>query len=473
LSTATLASPVSAAGGRAADLKGQIAWPLFQAGRDVYVIVCVIYIFSPYVSTTLIGDPVRGQALLGEVNSIAGLIVALAAPFLGAVADLVGRRKPWIAAILLLLVPSVCALWWAEPAGRGLPVALVLALIGFNWVACAFTEVFHNSMLPSVAPRNRLGFISGLGLAFANAATLGLLGFLLYGFMLPGQVDWSFIPTHPLFGVDVSLHENSRIAAPLTAVCLVVFSTPFFLFTPDAHQGPRVGLVSAVRGSLLRVWGTVRSLKRYRNVATFLLARMAVNDACMALALFTGVYASGVFHWGPIALTVFGIALSPFAILGNLFGGWLDDRFSARRALMIEISGAIVGVLLAVSMTPTRLLFYAPFDSHSRPIWSLPFFSTVPELAYLASAVVVAFFSTGTFSSGRTMLARLAPMSRMSEFFGLYALSGTATAFIGPALVGAFTAGFHSQRVGFASTIILLVLGLAGIALVKESRAPD
>ncbi len=473
MSAAAVARPMSAAGGLAADLKGQIAWPLFQAGRDVYVIVCVIYIFSPYVSNTLVGDPVRGQALLGEVNSIAGLIVALGAPFLGAVADLVGRRKPWIAALLLFLIPSVCALWWAEPGGYGLPVSVVLGLIGFNWVACAFTEVFHNSMLPSVAPKNRLGFISGLGLAFANIATLLLLGFLLWGFMLPGQVDWGFVPAHPLFGVDVLRHENSRIAAPLTAVCLVVFSTPFFLLTPDTHHGPRAGLASATRSSLARVWGTVRSLKRYGNVATFLLARMAVNDACMALALFTGVYASGIFHWGPIALTVFGIVLSPFAILGNLFGGWLDDRFSARRALMVEISGAVIGVALVVSMTPTRVLFFSSFDPHSQPMWDLPFFRTAPEIAYLASAIVVAFFSTGTFSSGRTMLARLAPLTRMSEFFGLYALSGTATAFVGPALVGAFTAGFHSQRVGFASTIVLLVAGLGGMILVKETRSPD
>jgi len=69
------------------------------------------------------------------------------------------------------------------------------------------------------------------------------------------------------------------------------------------------------------------------------------------------------------------------------------------------------------------------------------------------------------------MLARIAPVTKMSEFFGIYALSGTATAFLGPLLVGVVTLMFQSQRIGFASILILLGLGLAGMLFVKEERA--
>jgi UMF1 family MFS transporter len=71
------------------------------------------------------------------------------------------------------------------------------------------------------------------------------------------------------------------------------------------------------------------------------------------------------------------------------------------------------------------------------------------------------------------MLARIAPVSMMNQFFGLYALSGTATAFLGHALVAAFTRAFHSQRAGFASLIILLVAGLAVLFRVRQERAAE
>jgi UMF1 family MFS transporter len=68
-------------------------------------------------------------------------------------------------------------------------------------------------------------------------------------------------------------------------------------------------------------------------------------------------------------------------------------------------------------------------------------------------------------------MARIAPVAMMSQFFGLYALSGTATAFLGHALVGVFTRAFDSQRAGFASTVILLLAGLLVLHSVREERA--
>jgi UMF1 family MFS transporter len=69
------------------------------------------------------------------------------------------------------------------------------------------------------------------------------------------------------------------------------------------------------------------------------------------------------------------------------------------------------------------------------------------------------------------MMARIAPLSMMSQFFGLYGLSGTATSFIGHGLVAAFTRLFHSQRAGVASILFLLAAGLALLHWVREERA--
>ena len=92
---------------------------------------------------------------------------------------------------------------------------------------------------------------------------------------------------------------------------------------------------------------------------------------------------------------------------------------------------------------------------------------------YLLTFTLLAVTITAAFCTSRTMMTRIAPVSMMNQFFGLYALSGTATSFLGHALVAAFTRAFTSQRAGFASLIILLLAGLAVMFRVREERAAD
>ncbi len=206
-------------------------------------------------------------------------------------------------------------------------------------------------------------------------------------------------------------------------------------------------------------------------MALYLFARMFYNDGKTAVLIFGGVYAAGVFQWGPLTLTIYGVVLSVFAVAGGLFGGWLDNTFGSRNAILISIGGTSLGLLLAVSMTPNEI-FFVPYDAASaEPIWSLPFFATIPEIAYVSVVILIAIFITAAYANSRTMLARIAPPEKMSEFFGLYALSGTATAFLGPLLVGVATALSESQRVGFGAVLILLVGGMALMLFVKEERA--
>jgi UMF1 family MFS transporter len=215
----------------------------------------------------------------------------------------------------------------------------------------------------------------------------------------------------------------------------------------------------------------VKRLRHYRNIAIYLVARMFYNDGKTAVLVFGGVYAAGVFGWGPLTLTIYGIVLSVFAVGGGFFGGWLDDRFGSKRAILVSIGGTSIGLILAISMTPTEIFFF-PYDAASaQPIWDLPFFATLPELLYLIVVLIVAICITAAYANSRTMLARIAPVTKMSEFFGIYALSGTATAFLGPLLVGVATHFFQSQRAGFASVLLLLGIGLAGMLFVREERA--
>lgn len=458
----------AADGGVAADRRGQISWAIFEWARNPYVLLVTIYVFSPYFSNEVVGDPVRGQAIWGYINGVAGAAIAILAPFLGAIADLGGARKPWILAFTAIMVPAMAVLWFALPGDGGIGILGVAVAIIVISIAYEFSAVFHNSMLPSIAPHRRIGFLSGLGLALGNLGGLLILIFMLVFFTLPGAVPWGFIPEAPLFGLDPALHENSRIAGPISGLWLAVFSLPLFLFTPDAARNA-IGAWEAMTRGVARVWHTLTRLRHYRNVATYLGARMLYNDGKTAVLIFGGVYAAGVFGWGALDLLVYGIVLSVFAVAGGFIGGWLDDSFGSKAAIIISISGTSLGLILAVSITPTEL-FFQPYTV-SGQVWSLPFFETVPELVYLGVVILVAIFITAAYANSRTMLARIAPATMMTEFFGLYALSGTATAFLAPTVVGFATDLFGSQRAGFASILLLLAAGLAGMAFVREERA--
>jgi UMF1 family MFS transporter len=471
VSVATAEAPRALTGAPAASHLGQWSWALFEWARNPYVILVTIYLFAPYFTATVVGDPVRGQAIWGNINGYGGLVIAVLSPILGAIADSGGRRKPWIAAWIVVLAPSSWLLWYALPAGSGgLALGGIAALLIANSVAFEFTAVFHNAMLPSIAPRERIGFLSGLGLALGNAGSLLILVFMLCAFTLPGAVDWSFLPERALFGLDTAAHEHDRIPGPIAAVWLVLFSVPLFLFTPDRARGDTPPL-EAIRAGFRSVARTLRGLRHYRNVATYLGARMIYNDGKTAVLVFGGVYAVGVFGWDALTMTIYGIVLSVFAVGGGIVGGWLDDTFGSKRAILISIGGTSLGLIAALSITPEALFFVIPVDPQAPKVWDLPFFATVPELVYVLVVIVVAIFITAAYANSRTMLARLAPPELMTEFFGIYSLSGTATTWMASFTVSAFTATFQSQRAGFASILIFLGLGFLGMLFVREERA--
>ncbi|MGE3930102.1 MAG: MFS transporter [Hyphomonadaceae bacterium] len=445
------------------------SWALFEWGRNPYVILISIYIFQPYVSAAIIGDPVEGQAIISSWHKLAGIIVAVTAPFLGAIADRTGRRKPLIALVLAIMAPSIFALWWAAPAVQGgMPLAWIGALVTIAGVCFAYTEVLHNSMLPYVAAPRVLARVSGLGLALGNAASVLMLVAVLWFLALPGMVALPGLPSAPLFGLEHARGEPSRITAPFVALWLVIFALPLFVFAPDGRAGGQ-SMSAAVRDGLTAVLRTLSKLRQHRNVAFFLIARMFYADGKTAVLIFGGVYAAGVMGWGMIEMCVYGVVLSLFAVLGGLIGGELDSALGPKRAVVIEIAATILCLAGMVSMAPSRMLFL-PYEGGA--VWEAPIMRTAPELAYLGLSCLIAVAITAAFASSRTLMARLSPAGMEGELFGLYALSGAATVWLGPLLVERFTRAFQSQEAGFASIGILLVVGLGLLLAVKPPPKP-
>ena len=460
---------LSLAGTPAASPLGYYSWAFGQAARDPFYIMVVIYIFFPYFSAVVVGDPVRGQSLIGYINASVGFVLAATILFLGAIADTVGRRKPWILVTYGTIAIGGFLLWWVKPGSEGLSLYSSVGLIFIIMVAFAYAEVFHNAMLPSITPAERAGEVSGLAYALGNLGAVSMMVFVLFAFALPGVQDWPFLPEQPLLGIDHSLNEHDRIVGPISGIWLVIFILPVLLFTPD---GLSRGITwrQAARTGIREVATTLRQLiKHYSNIAVYLVARMLFNDGMVGVLIFGGVYAAGNFGWETITLLIFGLTTSVSAMIGAYLGGRLEDRLGSMRTLKISIFGSATLLVVLTSITPETLFFVIP--ASDEPVWAFPYFSTLAELAYLATNQAFALFFVTGLSASRTLMAKISPPEMATQFFGLYGLSGSITAFLAPLLVAVVTDITQSQRIGFASLVMLIVVGGLMLGLVREEQA--
>jgi UMF1 family MFS transporter len=462
--------PPSAADPAARLSVGALCWSLFEGARNPYVVLITIYIFMPYLAATVVGDPVKGQEAISRWSQYSGWAVMLTAPILGASIDNLGRRKIWLALIVVLMVPLSALLWFTKADHTGLSVTQTLEITTVIGVLFTWSEVLHNSLLVRAAGLGAAHKASGLALALGNAFALAALGFTAWAFALPGlpaTADWGWIPHHPLFGLSRARHEPERVVALLSAGVFALGALPFFLFTPDVAP-TRAPVFAALGRGARDLWSMVRTVRRYRNAAIFLASRMFFVDGMTAILIYAGVYATGVMKWHALEMLFFGIILSVLAVLGGFVGRWLDARFGPKTALRIEIGMSLLGIIALLGMGPDRILYLWVFHPAAHPpMWAGPFFRTLPDWVFLLIGFSNAIFITAHYASSRTLLTRLTPPQQTGAFFGVYALSGTATSWLGPFLVNTGTHLFHTQQGGFATVTLLLGLGFLGLLFVR------
>jgi UMF1 family MFS transporter len=430
-------------------------WMLFDWATQPFYTLVVTFLFAPYFVTGFMADPDRGTALWAYATGIAELIAAALAPVLGAIADAGHRRKPWIALFSVLLVAGMSGLWLAAPGAAGM-VPIVLIAFGLAVIGAELATVFTNAMMVSLVPDRRLGTLSGLGWAtgyVGGLVSLALVAGLLVADPNSGKTLFGLTPLVPL---DPATREGDRLVGPFSALWYFVFVLPLFLFTPD--RGTKTLHADAVTAGLSQLVRSVKDLMRHHGqVALFLLARMLYADGLGAVFAFGGIYAAYVFGWGATELGLFGIILTVAGTIGAALGGLLDDRKGSKTviaATLLLFIAASVGVL---SVDRTNVLFVLPVAPKLQA--SAPF-SSVGEQVYLAFAVLIGLASGPIQASSRTLLARLCPPGKTTEFFGFFSFSGKITAFAAPLAIGAVTHASGSQRVGIAMSLVFLVAGL-------------
>jgi UMF1 family MFS transporter len=460
--------PAEGAGSRLS--LGAASWAMLEGARDPYIILIVIYIFMPYVAGTVVGDPVKGQALISQWSQYSGWIVMATAPYLGAAADRLGRRKIWLAIMAALMSVMIGSLWFTKADHSGLSVTTTLILTTLVGILFTWSEVLHNSLLIRAAGLGSAHKASGLALSLGNGISVLALAFTAWAFALPGlpeTASWGWLPHAPLFGLRRDLHEPERVVVLMSAGIMALASLPFFLFTPDAPP-TGIPLISALRTGARSLGSMVLTVSQYKNAAIFLVSRMFYFDGMAAVLIYSGVYAVGVMKWGALEMLIYGIVLSVLAVFGGAVGVWLDHNLGPRRAVQIEIAMSLIGIIALLGMGPDQILYFWHWDSHAHAhLWGGPFFRTLPEWVFLSIGFSNAVFITAQYASSRTLLTRLTPPEQTGAFFGVFALSATATGWLGPFLVNQGTRIFKSQQGGFATITLLLFVGLVGLMFVR------
>ena len=451
------------ANGEPASTLAQAAWVCYEWANQPYFSLITIFLFAPYLTSTVIADPVHGQAVWGYTQAIAGIIIALASPLLGAMADAAGPRKPWIVFFTIFCTIGCFGLWIAVPGAPILPImlSLIVASVGME-----FAIIFANAMLPTIASERRIGLLSGIGIGVGQLAAIIALVIVLITLQLPGVVSASFIPDAPLFGLSKAAYETDRIVGPISGVWFFVFMLPLLFIVPDQkHRG--LSRSAAAKAGLVRLGHTIAEAWHFRNVALYLLSRMAFYDGMNAIFVFGGILAATTFHWGAMEMAIYGLWATFFAAFGAFIGGWVDQRYGSKKTLIVSLVLALVSFVILISFDRDRLFFFieVPVEADAKA------FSTLPQQAFLLTIAFFALMAGPTIASSRTMLARIAPVEMMTEFFGLYSLAGKATTFVAPLLIGIVTAWSGSQRIGLMVVIPLIVIGIAMLAFVKEERA--
>jgi len=407
-----------------ADRKALFGWTMYDFANSAFTTLIVTFIYATYFTKAIAPDEITGTTLWSRAVTVSALAVAILSPFFGALADHNGRRKRYL--LICTLIAVICAAMLYLP----LPGQIMAALVWFTLGNIAFEMgcVFYNSFLPDLAPLEKIGSLSGIGWG------LGYVGGLAAMFLaMISMVN----PETPWFGLTRELGQNIRATNLLVAVWFGLFSLPMFLLVKESRPQPDTSL--SLTAIFARLAATFREVKHYKQVFRFLLARLIYNDGLITIFAFGGIYAAGTFGFTFQEIMLFGIALNITAGIGAFTFGFCDDRLGGRATVLISIGGLIIASIITLST--------------SSKIW------------FWAAGILVGIFSGPNQSASRSLLARMTPPRKESEFFGFFAFSGKFTAFLGPLALGILTDFFQSQRAGMSIVLVLFVIG--GLLLLK------
>ena len=394
------------------------SWAFYDWANSAFITTIVAGFFPVFFKAFWANadNPQQSTFYLGLANSIASIIVAAIAPFLGAIADKASAKKKLLFFFAFLGIVMTGGLWFIQAGLWQLAIVFfVAASVGFSGA-----NIFYDSLLVGVASEKKVDYVSSLGFA---------LGYIGGGLLFAVNVLMYLKPE--LFGI-VDGTTAIRISFITVAIWWAVFSLPIFLFVREPEVLDAVGLGKAISAGARQLVSTLKDIRHLKVVGLFLLAYWFYIDGVDTIIKMAVDYGTSLGFPSSsliVALLIVQFVAFPAALLYNYFA----KKVGTRRAILIAIVAygciTILGVFMQV-------------------VWH-----------FYALAVLVGLFQGGIQALSRSYYTRLIPEKKAAEFFGFFNMLGKFAAVIGPLLMGSVTIITGSNRAGILSIIVLFVVG--------------
>ena len=435
----------SAAVARRTERRQVLAWSLWDWGSAAFNAVIVSFVFSVYL-TDSVGDDLPGRisasTWLGWSLGIGGLFIAILAPITGQRGDAAGRRRRSLGLLTLAVVTTTALMFLVKDDYQYLWLGLVLIALGS--VLFELAQVPYFAMIRQVSTPDTIGRVSGVGWAFGYLGGIVLLLLCYYGFV-SGEGD-----SRGLFGVTTEDGLNIRLITVLAAVWFFVFALPVLFVVPELPADASPTSASAGFLESYRIlYADVRALWRSdRSTVVYLMASALYRDGLAGIFTFGAVLAVSVYGIGDDDVLIFGVAANVVAAAGALLAGRLDDSLGPRFVIVFSLVAMLVTSLVLLVVDGPAMF------------WTF--------------GLVLTLFVGPAQSASRTFLARVTPVGKEGQHFGLYAMTGRAVSFLAPSLFGLFAFLTGSDRAGIVGIMLVLAAGLVVLLRVPaeiEDRA--
>ena len=408
-------------------MKKVFNFALYDFANSAFTTIIITFIFATYFAKQIAPNPILGQSYWGWTIGITGLLVALIGPLIGSFADKKNCTEFFIKLFTIICIILTSFLWFSKPSEKYLLYTLIIvALANFFY---ELSLIFYNSILKRISNHNNLGKSSGFSFA------LGYIGGILILIVcIKIFIDNDVLP----FGLSKENSENIRATSIVVALWYLIFSIPF-LFS----------LKKKIKNKIERSSNNIKKIKNLfwdkglNNLGKFLLARMLYADGLNAIIIMGGIFAVGVFNLEIKDLLVLSVLMNITAFIGAIIGGYANDKFSSKSVIIFSLLGLIFSSAI-ILFIKTKIFF-------------------------LIFASINGFFIGPIQSASRVFITKSIDENNQASGFGLFALSGKLTSFIGPLLVSTLTYISNSQRIGFSAAIILLLIGLLILLKVKKN----
>ncbi|MFD1037639.1 MFS transporter [Virgibacillus byunsanensis] len=399
------------------------SWMMYDFGNSAFatvIMAAVLPVF--YYDVAAVGlDDLLAESYWAYSQSIAVLIVAIMAPFLGAISDFSAAKKKFLRFFAFMgIVASILLSFVGEGDYIFASLLLIVGTIGFS-----SANIFYDAFLPEIADEEDIDKVSASGFAYGYIGG-GVL--LAINILMIIKFEWFGIPNATV---------ASQLSFALVGIWWFIFSIPLFKNIHEEKKAPTKRDKSYIRIGFSRVTTTFKEIKQYKHLLLFLLAFWMYNDGISTIIKMATIYGRGI----GIDQNSLIIALLITQFVGipcTFFFGWLAKIISAKRALYITLFAYLGIVILGYFMT-TALHFYL-------------------------LAIFVGLVQGGAQSLSRSIFGRMVPDNRHAEFFGFYGISAKFAAIFGPFLFGFIGQITGSSRLGIISLVVFFI---GGIILLK------